>query len=213
MALVGIPAAHVDGDVGDAVFDEAAGGEEALPDLGASVARAHFGRFLREVERLGGAALDDAARLFAGRQEIAEAQVVDHHGAGFGVQLFPEQGGQGDLPGGKVDAARKDGHDGHDDVVRKGGYQILEHGADDDADGHVEHIALNGKFLKFLPELGFFLFCHECCLLFYFFSMTSRPPRYLRSTSGTTTEPSARWFCSTMAGKMREVARPEPLRV
>ena len=33
------------------------------------------------------------------------------------------------------------------------------------------------------------------------------------SKSGTTTEPSARWFCSTMAGKMRLVARPEPFRV
>ena len=47
----------------------------------------------------------------------------------------------------------------------------------------------------------------------YFFSMTSRPPRYLRRHSGTTMEPSARWFCSTRAGKIREVARPEPLRV
>ena len=51
-------------------------------------------------------------------------------------------------------------------------------------------------------------------LLFdYFFSMISIPPRYFLRTSGTTMEPSARWFCSTMAGKIREVARPEPFRV
>ena len=48
---------------------------------------------------------------------------------------------------------------------------------------------------------------------FLIFSMTSMPPRYFLRTSGTTTEPSARWFCSTMAGKIREVARPEPFRV
>ena len=44
-------------------------------------------------------------------------------------------------------------------------------------------------------------------------ALISMPPRYLRRTSGTTMEPSARWFCSTMAGKIREVARPEPFRV
>ena len=47
----------------------------------------------------------------------------------------------------------------------------------------------------------------------YFASITSMPPRYFLRTSGTTMEPSARWFCSTMAGKIREVARPEPFRV
>ncbi len=46
---------------------------------------------------------------------------------------------------------------------------------------------------------------------FYFFKIST--PTYLRSTSGMTTEPSAVWFCSTRAGRMREVARPEPLRV
>ena len=47
--------------------------------------------------------------------------------------------------------------------------------------------------------------------LSYFLSTST--PRYLRSTSGTTTEPSESWFCSTRAGRTREVARPEPLRV
>ena len=51
------------------------------------------------------------------------------------------------------------------------------------------------------------------CTGMLIFLVISMPPRYLRSTSGTTTLPSARWFCSTMAGKMRDVARPEPLRV
>ena len=38
-------------------------------------------------------------------------------------------------------------------------------------------------------------------------------PIYLRSTSGTVTEPSAFWYCSTMAGITRLVARPDALSV
>jgi len=36
----------------------------------------------------------------------------------------------------------------------------------------------------------------------------SKPPMYLRSTSGMVTEPSAFWFCSSSAGNTRLVARP-----
>ena len=38
-------------------------------------------------------------------------------------------------------------------------------------------------------------------------------PSQARSGSGTMTEPSGCWFCSTIAGRRRLVARPEALRV
>ena len=43
-------------------------------------------------------------------------------------------------------------------------------------------------------------------------SMTSRP-RYGRSTSGTVTEPSGRWYVSRIAATIRASASPEPLSV
>ena len=42
---------------------------------------------------------------------------------------------------------------------------------------------------------------------------TERPPMNLRRGSGMITEPSACWNCSRIAGKTREVARPDPLSV
>ena len=47
-------------------------------------------------------------------------------------------------------------------------------------------------------------------IVFYFITST---PTYFLSTSGTLTEPSAFWFCSTSAGRILDVASPEPLRV
>src|SRR5690606_11835310 len=43
--------------------------------------------------------------------------------------------------------------------------------------------------------------------------MRSRPFMYPRRASGTSTEPSACWFCSRMATSVRPIARPEPLSV
>ena len=100
------------------------------------------------------------------REEIAEAQIILDDLAGVGVDLVPEQRRQRDLPARKVDAAGEDRDDRHNDVVREGGDQILEHTADDDADGHVEHTALDRKFLKFLQELASF-FCHSCSPFFF----------------------------------------------
>ena len=43
--------------------------------------------------------------------------------------------------------------------------------------------------------------------------MRSRPPRYGRSGSGTTTDPSGCWWVSSSAAIVRGSARPDPLRV
>ena len=41
----------------------------------------------------------------------------------------------------------------------------------------------------------------------------STPPTYGRRAGGTATEPSAAWYCSRIATRVRPTARPEPLRV
>jgi len=53
--------------------------------------------------------------------------------------------------------------------------------------------------------------CSHKAITVYF--LITSTPRYFFSTSGTLTEPSAFWFCSTRAGRMRLVARPEPFKV
>ena len=59
-------------------------------------------------------------------------------------------------------AAGKDGDDRHDDIVRESIDQILEYTADENADCHVEQVALQSELLKFFddPTLFLFFFCH-----------------------------------------------------
>jgi hypothetical protein len=47
-------------------------------------------------------------------------------------------------------------HEGRDDVVHQGIDYRLESGADDNADGHVQHVAVHGEFTKFLQKFFHF---------------------------------------------------------
>ena len=64
---------------------------------------------------------------------------------------------QHDLPIGKINAAGEYGDQGHDDVIHKGSGDLTERTADDDADGHIHHIASGDKGFKLSHE-AFFLF-------------------------------------------------------
>ena len=100
-----------------------------------------------------------------GGDEVTDVQIVVNDLACL-VDLLAEEGGQLDLPGGEVDATGEDVNDRHDDVVGEGGNQILKYATDEDADGHVEHVALHCKFLKFFQKAGLFFFlCHDFIFL------------------------------------------------
>ena len=57
------------------------------------------------------------------------------------------------LPRGEVDAAGQHGDERHDDIAHERGRDLAERAADDDADGHIEHVAAHGKGLELFKKL------------------------------------------------------------
>ena len=57
------------------------------------------------------------------------------------------------FPRGKVDAAGQHGDERHDDIIDERGRDLAERAADDDADGHIEHVAAHGKGLELFKKL------------------------------------------------------------
>ncbi len=57
------------------------------------------------------------------------------------------------LPCGEVDAAGQHGDERHDDIIDERGRDLAERAADDDADGHIEHVAAHGKGLELFKKL------------------------------------------------------------
>ena len=76
--------------------------------------------------------------------EVTKAQIVCD---GFPVHhLVPQR----QLPFGEAQTADENGDDGHENVVGQGLDEGLERAADDHADGHVKHVALDGELFEFL---------------------------------------------------------------
>ena len=66
------------------------------------------------------------------------------------------------LQGGEVDAAEEGADDGHEHIVHQGLDDGGERAADDDAHGHIHHVATGDELLEFRND-AFFL--HGCILL------------------------------------------------
>ena len=57
------------------------------------------------------------------------------------------------FPRGEVHAAGKNGDKRHDNIVHQRGRDLAERAADDNADGHIQHVAAHGKRLEFFHKL------------------------------------------------------------
>ncbi len=109
----------------------------ALLDEGAVVPPDRFRGFGRLHHRGAGTLGERVRHDVRGlRREVADAREVDAQVAEVGVA---EQG-----PDGR-----------HDDIVHERRHDLAERAADDDADGHVHYVALEGEFLELLEE------CHD----------------------------------------------------
>ena len=74
MLLVRVPALVVDGDVGDAAFDQPPRHQAGLPERVAAVAVAQLVFLLREIEHLAGVAEDQVVGLFLGLRRRPSAR-------------------------------------------------------------------------------------------------------------------------------------------